>query len=390
MLNSTYPRKAYMLSRLLAFAALAGMLLTAACSGSGGQSLTPNLVTKPPVTTQADAKSSITFTIPLGNSSLRAPLSQDARHANASARKPLFIDGNSDGGMSVYFDSVAIVPNVDFSAQKGALGTGPSGGGTLANGGSFTYSSQIVKEGTTNQLAAVVTVDYTTIPGPHTIGAVQTNGACTGSDPCLKNNPGYVLAEGQDIFTLAPGTNPATALYLKGVAQSAFICDAGCTGGLGTPLADGSYNLDVVVADENGTAIPHQVDNGKPVQYDNGPYDIVTVDPTVATVTDAATKALLGDFAAPGTHRHSQDSMNPNGNGTYGETVNVKCIKVGSTTIEAKLTATSAIGSISGFTPTPGTNYPMAGSVLGSTGADNYFGGAMAINCSASGALTIQ
>jgi hypothetical protein len=370
-----------MLKRLLAGVSL---LILAACgSGAGSNGLVP--ISKPPVTTQANAKSSITFTIPLGSSSLRAPLSQDARHANASARKPLFIDGNSDGGMSVYFDGVSIVPNVDFTTMNGKVG-----GGTLANGGSYTFSSQIVTEGATNQLAALVTVQYTTIPGLHTIGAVQTNGACTGSDPCLSNNNGYVLAEGEVVFSLAPGTNPAKALYLKGVAESAFICDSGCTGGLGTPLADGSYNLDVVVADENGTAIPHQVDNGKPVPYDNGPYDIVTVDPTVAVVTDAASKAPLGDFSTPGTHRHSQDIMKPNGNGIYGETVNVKCIKTGSTTIEAKLTATSAIGHVLGFAPTPGTNYPMAGSVLGFTGADNYYGGTMAINCSASGTLTIQ
>ena len=292
-------------------------------------------------------------------------------------RRPMFVDGSSNGAVNLYFDGTHML---DFSQTTGTPGPGPSGSGNLSNGGSYTWSSVISDVG--NQAVATVTVNYNTIPGPHTIGAVQTNGACpVGGDPCMSNSPGYVLAEGQTTQVLQPGNNNATALYLRGVVESMYICDPGCQGQNLVVDSNGDYDLYVVAADENGTAITYQTftdstGNTQVVPFDNGTFSlhdtagILSIDKP-------------GPFSTPGTDH---------ANGGYGVDIKVHCTKTGTTTLYAQLDGNGGTPSnpVTGFSVTPGTNYPTANQIVGSVGADEYYGNQLPLNCNAGGSITIE
>lgn len=351
----------------IAAIAIAAISITA-CSGGTGSSTIPNPV-QTPVTKQGAAQGTITMSIPLGNGS--------NQRGTMSVRRPMFVDGNTNGNVTIVFDGV----NIPISfAPTVTSGAGPSQSNiSLPNGGTFSYTSTVGPVPTNgNQIVATLNATYTTIPGPHTVGVVQTNGAC-GSDPCILNTDGYVLAEGEATPDLAPGPNANTVLYLKGVLESDYICphSGGCSS-LGSPNTDGSYTLDVIVADENGTAIPYQKDaQSNPIPFDNGSYSIVAVDPSIVTITPLH----AGPYTTPGTDRAS---------GTYGEEINVKCANVGSTVIEAKLDAgDNSAPTVTKFNAVSG-DYPAAGSVLGSVGADLYYGNTPTINCTSTGSMTIQ
>ncbi len=160
--------------------------------------------------------------------------------------------------------------------------------------------------------------------------------------------------------------------------ESAYICiEGGSCGGLGTPNADGSYSMTVMVSDENGTAIPQQLeaDGTTVVPLDNGSFQVVETDSNnIVTITPASS------FSTPGTDRHA----------LYGHNINIKCQNVGSTTIAAKLLPTdNSAGTVSGFTYTT-SNYPQAGSILSTVGSDEYYGNSLAVNCSSTGSMTLQ
>lgn len=325
------------------------------------------------------SSTTVTFLVPIGNGPLSAP-------AARSHVKRYFLDGNSNGYITMLFDGATVMNAQSFAGDGTPGDAGPSGNSSLPGGGSFSYTSTIVSgPNGSNQVYAQVTGDFSTFQGQHTIGIVQTDGPCLygngdpAQGPCLSGTDGFVLAEGQQTFLLQPGVNATPIqMYLKGVLQSAYVCDAACDGSIGTMDANGAYDLYIVPADENGTAIPYQLeaDGTTVVPFDNGSWQFVEADSNnVVSITQAASS-----YAVPGTVRH----------GSYGENATVKCQGVGSATIAAELVPGGpSAGSVTGF-PYTASNYPAAGSILGSVGSDNYFGGSLTITCSASGSITVQ
>jgi hypothetical protein len=334
-----------------------------------------------PAPTPTNASGTVVISIPIGRTALGPPSS--ALRTAASA-KPAFLDANSNGGITAIFDGQTIANDVAFAPNGNVTQgeTGPSGSGTLPNGGSFAYTTVYTftnsqGSGSGNQPYADMTLTYTTVPGSHTLGVVQTDGPCADGGPCLSNTNGYVLSEGQQTFSLQPGANTTpTSLVLRGVLQSAYLCDAACDGGPGV-YSNGAYDITVFVADESGTAVPYQVDaSGNPVPFDNGSYQIVETDGSkIVTITQPASS-----YSTPGQALHS----------LYGEDITISCNQVGTTTVAAELVPGGpSSGSVAGFTYTA-QNYPVAGSVLGSVGADQYFGNTLAVNCTSTGGLTVQ
>ncbi len=364
------------LHKLLVASAIVGSMSLAACGGGGGTGAPGAVPTTNPSkpTQQATAKSTLTMRVPLNFSGGKKGPSL----RNSGAIRPMFVDGNSNGTVNVYFDGTSVL---NFSSN-GSPGAGPSGSANLSNGGSFTWTSAISLVG--NQPVATITANYATVPGLHTIGAVQLDGACVGPDPCIPNTDGYVLAEGQTTQVLQSGSNGNANLYMRGVMESAYVCDPGCTGQNLSVDGQGYYDLYVVVADENGTAITHQFedDGTTPVPFDNGSYTIAEQNPQGNNGTGILSIDKPGPFTAPGTDRAS---------GGYGVDIKVKCVHTGTTTLAAVLDATGGTPGVpvAGFTYTA-NNYPSANMVLGSVGSDIYYGNQLALNCDASGTLTIQ
>jgi hypothetical protein len=321
----------------------------------------------------------MTMQIPLGKTLHVPSLSGDA-----VGLKPAFVDGNSDGGLTVIFDGQTVMNNVSFApnGQSGnvSAGPGPSGSATMSNGGSFTYSSQIVING--GQPYVVISANHATTVGKHTLGVVQTNGACEpdqySREQCISNTQGYVLAEGQATLNLGPGNNGSTALYLQGVMQSAYLCDAACDGQVGNPDPNGNFDITVFIADEAGDVINQQtLPSSQLVPYDNGSYQIVETDNQgIVTINQPSLS-----YNAPG---------NAIASGPYGENISITCNKMGTATVAAELLPTDpSSGGVSGFTYTS-QNYPQAGSLLSAVGADEYFGNTLSVDCTATGSVTIE
>ncbi len=341
---------------------------------------TPTLAPTP-TATPTSGSGTVVISIPLGRTALGPPSS--ALRVARSA-KPAFLDANSNGGITAVFDGETIANEIAFAPNGNVTEgqTGPSGSGTLPNGGSYAYTSVYTftnsqGSGSGNQPYANITLTYTTNPGSHTLGVVQPDGPCADGGPCISNTNGYVLSEGQQTFSLQPGANTTpTLLVLRGVLQSAYLCDTACDGGPGV-YSNGAYDITVFVADESGTAIPYQVDgNGNPVPFDNGSYQIVETDANkIVTITQPA-----ASYSVPGQALHS----------LYGEDITISCNQAGSTTVAAELVPGGpSSGSVAGFTYTS-ANYTAAGSVLGSVGADQYFGNTLAVNCTSTGGVTVQ
>lgn len=366
---------------ILTTALVSACFLTACGGGSGVSSPVPTTATGPTTANQnkATAISSVTFAIPLGITFSGAP----SQSLSSRAKKPEFIDASTNGAFTVIFDSSTMLNAIPFQPNGTVTEgeTGPSGSGTLPNGGSFTYAvtytfTNSQGSGSGNQPYADVSFSYTTTPGSHTLGIVETDGPCDEGGPCITNTNGYVLTNGQATLNLQPGTNNASTLVLKGVMESAYLCDAACDGQAGTYGANG-YSITVFVADEAGDAIPYQKDaSGNPVPFDNGSYQIVEADSNnIVTITQPGTT-----YSTPGTADHS----------LYGENINITCNKVGTTQVEAVLLASDpSSGSVTNFTYNA-NNYPAAGSVLGSVGADEYFGNVLSVNCTASDIVTVE
>ena len=369
--------------------ALAAMMAVAACSGGGGGST--NTLPNPGSgsgggTTQANAKSSATFFVPVNRTMGGAPTTTSAFRTAASARlHPMFIDANSNGAIAVLLDgnnfaNVPFAPNGNVSEGQ----QGPQGSGKLPNGGSYTYDVTYTDtnsqgSGAGNQPYAKIVVTYTTMPGTHTLGLVQTDGPCQadsyGRESCISGTNGYVLAEGQEALNLQPGDNGATTMILRGVMQSAYLCDENCDGHAGSYSANG-YDIFVFVADESGDTIPFQKDaNSNPVPFDNGSYQVVEQDGN-----NVVTISKPGPFSSPGTDAHN----------LYGVEEHIACNKVGTTTVAAELLSTDpSVGSVTGFNYTA-NNYPAAGSVLSSVGADQFYGNTLSVNCTATGSITVE
>jgi hypothetical protein len=366
---------------ILTTALVSACFLTACGGGSSVSSPVPTTATAPTTANQnkATANSSITFAIPLGIKFSGAP----SQSLSSRPAQPQFIDASTNGAFTIVFDSSTMLNAIPFQPNGTVTEgeAGPSGSGTLPNGGSFNYSvtytfTNSQGSGSGNQPYADVSFAYTTTPGSHALGVVETDGPCDQGGPCISNTNGYVLTNGQATLNLQPGTNNASTLVLKGVMESAYLCDAACDGGAGTYGANG-YSITVFVADEAGDAIPYQTDaSGNPVPFDNGSYQIIEADSNnIVTITQPGTI-----YSTPGTADHS----------LYGENISIACNKVGTTQVEAVLLASDpSSGSVANFTYNA-NNYPAAGSVLGSVGANEYFGNVLSVNCTASDVVTVE
>ncbi|MGZ3506041.1 MAG: hypothetical protein ACXWNJ_09270 [Vulcanimicrobiaceae bacterium] len=376
-----------MKSRFISALAIAGLMLTAACSGGGGSSssgasVIPN---PPPVSpgTQSVAKSSVSFRVPFATHTAGRVPSSLGRKAGV---KPMYVSPYSNGGLTVIFDGQTVVNAFAVPLDSNGnpiAGSGPSGNATLPNGGTFSYTSTITVNSSGNGYVQL-NANYTTIPGSHTIGVVQTDGPCVpdqyGRALCIPNTNGFVLAEGQTTFTLNSGANAPNTLFLRGVIQSAYLCDAACDGQAGTPDANGVYHLTAYAADESGQSIYQQADgSGNVVPFDNGPYMIAETDANnIVTLSGS-----LGPHNAPG-------SDNPHG--PYGENFTIKCNSVGTTTVAMEFApGAPSAGTVTGFNYTA-NNYPQPSlnPILSTVGADGYFGNTLALNCTATGSLIIE
>ncbi|RZT36648.1 hypothetical protein [Cupriavidus agavae] len=348
-------------------------LLLAACGGGGGEGPTQSVA-------EANASGTVTMTIPLKSvDRTRTPAAADA----GTTKKPTFIDGDSNGLLKVFFDGQEV-----FSFRttgEPAVTGGPSGTATMDNGGTFNYSTTISL--VNNQPVAKVVGTYKTTPGNHTIGAVQVNGPCTVAH-CIADNEGYVLSQGQATVRLQPGDNGAATMYMRGVMQSVYICNDNCNGQTGPIQSDGLYHLYVVVADENGTAIPYQESSpGHPVPYDNGAYQIVEVPtntPKLLEITDPEGDRITENtwFSSPGLFRKF-------GTEGYGIGVRLRCVGVGTTRLIARLGAQGGTPVVKVDKAMEARHYPTANMELGPVGANQQFGNQLTVNCEASGAVTV-
>ncbi len=386
--------------RLHTLAALVGLALATGCagSGSGSSAPAPNVL---PSQSNALANGSVNFLVPIKGTNKHIALER-------GKVKPQYVSAGT-AAMSLLVDGVLALDDFQFPAVLPA-----SGGFTLTNGQSGTYSFAV---GTSTNLGYyVVTIAFTLIPGPHTIGVVL-------QDTPANNN--FVLSEGQAAYTLVPGANNAATLYLEGVMDSGFWCDANCDGTpLESPLADGSWDLSVFVSDENGYSLFSQVgNNGNAVSFDNGSSysmqecDTITGSPTslpegcsgnagIVQLTacgtgealaldpvpaDCAVNGDIGPFTYPGKYQSFSQGVGNAAGYIGGELVNIKCLTPGTTTVAMVANpANASTGSVTGFNYT-GTNYPRPGQVLGPIpAAGGEFGNTPAVNCSAGLTLTIQ
>ena len=299
----------------------------------------------------------------------------------SSKLSPKFVSPYGNGGITMIIDGTTVMNDVVLfssfdSNGNPPAGPWPSGSTQLPTFGSFTYTSMVTIDANLN---AWVQVNGTlsTHPGSHTLAVVQTNGPCIpdqyNRELCIPNTNGYVLAEAQTTVNISLGTGNIV-LYPRGVMQSAYLCDAACDGQAGTPDAQNVFHLTAYVSDEAGAAIYQQTDaGGNIVPFDNGSYQIVETDNNGIVQLGGNT----GPFSAPG----NQDLY-----GIYGEKFTIQCLKIGSTVVAAELLPSDpSTGSVTGFTYTS-QNYPQpqVNPILGSVGADEYFGNKLSVNCSAS------
>jgi hypothetical protein len=178
-----------------------------------------------------------------------------------------------------------------------------------------------------------ITASLSVLPGLHKFGVVLTAA------------DGFVLSEDQESQTLNGGTNTPATFYLKGVVDSAFWCDAACDGGTGAANSDGSYTLAVFGTDHEGDAIPYQTVASVPITVDNGPLTLVETDSNAIV---SMTSTPTGPLTNPGNANTVTYTEAGQSSILSGWTVNVKCLKVGTTTVALQV-GSSASGGVTGF-----------------------------------------
>ena len=405
-----------MLKQIFGISTIAGMLFVAGCGpGSGGASV-PNIV---PASHGANALGAIVFRVPLARNSVRAPNSHNSgKSSDAQTVKPLYVSAETSGMTLLVDGTVAIndaqIPNLGTDATPPPNASGSCG--TLPNGQSCAYS--FVLGTNQNQGYYVGTITTTLIPGPHTIGIVLQD------TPANKN---FVLSEGQATYTLVPGSNAPATMFLEGVMDSAYLCDANCDGTIGAPagqLADGSYNVVAYACDEGGWCIPYQTDNNNnAVPFDNGgSYSLVecdtvtgktctgnagivqieTCDSGGTTPVPAASQPDLtactpaagaGPFTLPGQYTYEEQVAAlpaPAGTVWYlaGMLTNIKCLTPGTTNV-AMIYNGPSTGGVTGFSYNS-SNYPTSGQIISAVPAYAGFGNTIAVNCNSNLTITLQ
>jgi hypothetical protein len=364
------------------FSAASLMVALAACSGGG--SATPPVARSTPAAPSgsATAPEIISFRIPApASSGASNPSSAVRAKTSLSSRKPLYVSPDTSAF------TLSIDGDLVFS---GASATTPGSSATTnIPNQTGTASYTITPGGRSPNAYYTVAASLDVVPGQHTIGV-----ALTAVD-------GFVLSEEQQTYTLNGGSNPAATLYLQGVVDSAFWCDAACDGGAGTPSASGVYTLDVYATDHAGDAIVYQTNGTAPVPLDNGPTNLIEAADSNGSGT--VTIANAGPFTTPG----NAFAM---GSGTQaGYSVALQCQKIGTATVAMQVGPASA-GDVSGFNytapintsldpvdpstgnpwATPQTSvYTMPNQLVGSVPVTQDFGNELSLSCDANLNLTI-
>ena len=377
---------------------MAVLALVSSFVGCGGSSGTAQQ--------SAPGSSLLSFAIPLNQpGSQFATATRDAKLTSLPHRN--YIDTYSNGSIFGYVDSAKVMTldltGVTWSNTTPSITRGDpklnSTGPVSINGGSITWASGLDVPTAT----LTVTVTLTTAVGAtHTFGVVETNGTCPGPDPCIANNSGYVLAEGQASFTPLTTASNAITLTLGGVLEAGYLCstiDSGCPNSQGTLGNDHWYHFVAIPTDENGNSvIPKAVPSGgwpaTQTPYDSGGWQlVVTQGVGVVNIQDEnGTKppstTSLGPFTAPNPY------LRP-ASGLYwdGQAFEFQCVTPGTAVIAMQMVSGSpSSGSVAGFSYNSPDNYPASGALLGTVGADTHFGNGqgLIVNCSSTMTITVN
>ena len=300
--------------------------------------------------------------------------------SNDTANASIVLDG------STVVSSIAV--NQSTAVTKAIPGT---------NGETFSYTSTPVTDAN-NAGYYQVNATLNLMPGSHTLGVVLTAA------------DGFVLSEDQETYTLTGGNNPNATMYLKGVADSAYLCDwPNCDGGLGMPAADGTYTLMAFAADHEGDSIPQQLDaNGNAIPLANGPISILETDNN--NVVTIGNSGPWNDSGSDATMHNGYSKTVPNG-WAAGHRIEIKCNSMGTATVAMKLSANGpSHGIVNGFDysalidtskdpvdPANGTPWAVTqtsvwttpGQSIGTVPTFQDFGNSMNVNCDAALNLTI-
>ena len=196
---------------------------------------------------------------------------------------------------------------------------------------------------------------------------------------------GTVLASAQGTYSLAGGgSTNAVALPLNGGIASGYIECAtpaqiaaanNCANYANFDLATGLYTFTAVAADAGGYPIATQLANGAAVPFANGAYNVVESpadNPAIVAITG-------GPWSAPG-------SALPAVTGAYGNAFTVRCIRTGTAQLQLQLVGGAPTNPVSGYAYDAGTSpAPNALLPIGAHGPSS-----VAVNCTASGSLTID
>ena len=337
---------------VLTLASISTLALSLAACGGGGsggtgvnpQPPTPGQTTSP--TSKASASVKVSFVVPVATGHTN-PSSSKRQTKSLSSRKPLYISPDT-AGFFFFMDGHAIfgtpssgsTPNTAASLTPNTYTSSASipGGGTAT----YTVTQQTANNGTGCTVTTctdpytydTITASLNVLPGSHTFGVV------------LSAADGFVLSEDQESQTLNGGANTPATFYLKGVVDSAFWCDAACDGGTGPANADGSYTLAVFGTDHEGDAIPYQtVAPSTIIPVDNGTLSLVETDSDAIV---AITSTPVAPLTNPGNANVVTYTEAGQATILSGWTANVKCVKVGTTTVALQV-GSSAVGGVSGF-----------------------------------------
>ncbi|MGR4064943.1 MAG: hypothetical protein ACLQPV_05800, partial [Vulcanimicrobiaceae bacterium] len=256
--------------------------------------------------------------------------------------------------------------------------------------------STIVFSGESSGSVYTITLNVTTTPGEHLIGAVIQG-----------NVPAWVLSEGQRVYNLAPGPNANLAtLALNGAMGTAYVeCATAAQNVAGNNCNDyanfnpvtGLYTFTAVAADADGFPIVQQSNPYGPgnVPFDNGSFTVVETTATpILTVTNA------GPYGDPGsTITGPSGGYYVPGIFTYGQGFNVQCNSVGQATLGLQIAQSAPTAPVTGFTYPAGT-YPAAGVLPAGdkvAGNPNYHNGnnpnpvtnILSVSCQSNGTIVI-
>ena len=395
MLKKNNMKKIFTLTSL----AMITSLSLAACGGGaqGGSSSSNSLLPSGPSTSStAKAAQTFTFLIPMGTSVSK--LSKNPLLTQSIARRLMYVSPDT-GGISLFYDGNSVLNNLPVPDVAGTTPSSTPITGTvnLSNGQSIAYSAITVENNDVTYYQVTAVADL--LPGSHTLGVVA------------EAADGFVLSEAQNTYLLTGGANPPATIFLRPVADSAFLCDANCDGHAGPALANGSYFIQAFVSDHEGDTFGWQ----KNVPLDNGPYSIVENDNgnglnnnivSIAS-TDNGTNGPFTDGGADNVL-----PANGSGVGSAGHNIIVTCLKVGNTTISTQLSPSGpSAGPVNGFTytnlintsadpvnPGNGTPFPVTqtsvyttpGMYIGTVPTFQDYGNQLAISCDANLSITVE